>query len=150
MSTPKPTAAVKAAEPVAEVAPIIVEPMPAPVDPSADLTSATDIGDHDPIPRRAPEPESLEPPSVEAPEPTRAVGDPAPKAPADTIVIEKLRLRQWFWGFVGALIGVMLMGAVVVPFFQGGQMVIGIVAGIVVVVALAWLGMRIAGRSAPP
>ncbi|MFI5292898.1 MAG: hypothetical protein ACHQ02_08525, partial [Candidatus Limnocylindrales bacterium] len=74
--------------------------------------------------------------------------DSRPKVPADAIVIEKRRLKQWLGAFIGALIGAMLMGAIVVPFFQDGLLVLGILAGIATIVALAWLGRRIAGGTA--
>jgi hypothetical protein len=61
---------------------------------------------------------------------------------SDVIVIQKHHLRLWAGILIGALIGVMLAGAVVVPFFGEKGVLLGSVAGIVVVVGSAWLGLR--------
>jgi hypothetical protein len=140
MSASNPAPAVKAPEPdvaagpdmaeaVADAAPVVegAEPIPP---------------DRDPIPPEA-LPEPIDPPA--SPE---AAVDPTPKPPADSIVIEKRRLKGWLGAFIGALIGAMLMGAIVVPYFKDGLLALGVVAGVAVVVALAWIGRRIAGGPA--
>ena len=47
---------------------------------------------------------------------------------------------------MGGLVGVMLAGAVVVPFFGDARLLVGLVVGICLVIVSAWLGLRV-GRS---
>ena len=139
MSTSNPAPAVTAPEPDVAASPDMAEAVPA--SPAVEGPEPN-LPDRDPIPPEA-VPEPIDPP--ESPE---AAVDPTPKPPADSIVIEKRRLKGWLGALIGALIGAMLMGAIIVPFFKDGLLALGIVAGIAVVVALAWLGRRIAGGPA--
>ena len=66
-----------------------------------------------------------------------------PSQPAgDVIVIQKRHLRLWGGLLIGALIGAMLAGAVVVPLIGEANVLFGSIAAIVVVIVLAWLGLR--------
>ena len=62
----------------------------------------------------------------------------------DVIVIQKRHLRLWAGVLVGAIIGMLLAGALVVPFFGDEGVLLGSLAGIATVVLSAWLGMRVA------
>ena len=71
------------------------------------------------------------------------IADDAQQQPAgDVIVIQVLQLKLWAGVVVGGLIGSMLAGAIVVPFFGEEGVLLGSVAAIVIVVVSAWLGMR--------
>ena len=79
-----------------------------------------------------------EPPAVA----TGATSRTTPPPTSDVIVIQKRHLRLWAGLLIGGLIGAMLAGAIVVPFFGEAGVLLGSVAGIVVVVVSAWLGLR--------
>ena len=93
-------------------------------------------------------------PAVLAPAPEVAsVGPPAAdldggqrQPSSDVIVIQVRLLKLWAGAIVGGLVGVMLAGAVVVPFFGDARLVLGLVVGIGLVIVSAWLGLRV-GRS---
>ena len=53
------------------------------------------------------------------------------------------QVRRWAGLIIGGLIGIMLAGAAVMPFFGDDRFLIGLAAGIVTVVVSAWLGLRI-------
>ena len=97
----------------------------------------------------APEPEvAPAAPAIPAPVPESApavlpVANDVQLQPAgDVIVIQVQQLKLWAGVIVGGIIGMMLAGAIVVPFFGEGGVLLGSMAGIVVVVVSAWLGMR--------
>ena len=79
--------------------------------------------------------------------PTAGASDAPPQPAGDVIVIQVRQLKLVVWVIAGGLIGAMLAGAVVVPFFGGEGVVLGSLAGIATIVASAWLGMRL-GRAA--
>jgi len=137
MSTSNRVPAVRAPEPAADMSPDSVDPavdaVPDEVEPAADLVPGPDT---DPIPPEA----GVEPPAADE--------GLTPKPSSDVIVLEKRHLRQSAGALIGALIGLMLVGAIVVPFFGDDLLVLGIAAGIATVLALAALGMRMAAGSA--
>lgn len=60
----------------------------------------------------------------------------------DVIVIQKRHLKLLAAIIVSGLIGIMLAGAVVVPFFGETGLLLGSVAGILTVIVSVWLGLR--------
>lgn len=73
----------------------------------------------------------------------RSGTDEVQQPPAgDVIVIQIRKLKLWAGLLVGGLIGLMVAGAVVVPFFGEDGVLLGSVAGIVTVLVSAWLGLR--------
>jgi hypothetical protein len=58
-------------------------------------------------------------------------------------VLQVRQLKLWAWVIAGGLIGAMLAGALVVPFFGAEGVVLGSVAGILTILVSAWLGMRL-------
>lgn len=88
----------------------------------------------------APVPET---PPVVLPEVGSTGTQPQPRPAGDVIVIQKQQLRLWAGVLVGGIIGMLLAGALVVPFFGEDGVLLGLVAGIVTVVLSAWLGMRV-------
>jgi hypothetical protein len=58
-------------------------------------------------------------------------------------VIQVRQLKLWAWVIAGGLIGAMLAGALVVPFFGEEGVLLGSVAGIVTILASAWVGLRL-------
>jgi hypothetical protein len=68
-------------------------------------------------------------------------GKSSPPA-GDVIVIQKRHLRLWAGLLIGALIGMMLAGAVVVPIFGEANVLFGSIAAVVIVIVSAWLGLR--------
>ncbi len=98
-------------------------------------------------------------PVADAPDPSPAVLAPMPEAmpavlhsassddvqpqPAGDVIVIQIRHLKLFAGVIaGGLIGMMLAGAVIVPFFGEEGVLLGSLAGIVTVVVSAWLGMR--------
>ena len=59
------------------------------------------------------------------------------------IVLQVEQLRRWAGGIIGGLIGIMLAGAAVMPFFGGDRFLLGLAAGIVTVFVSGWLGLRL-------
>jgi hypothetical protein len=70
-----------------------------------------------------------------------------PQAATDVVVIKKQHLRLLLGAVVGGLVGSMIAGAVVVPVLGESLVVLGAVATVGIVVAGAWLGMRMARPS---
>jgi hypothetical protein len=66
-----------------------------------------------------------------------------PQPAGDVIVIQVRQLKLWAWVIAGGLIGAMLAGALVVPFFGAEGVLLGSVAGIVTILASAWVGLRL-------
>ena len=90
-------------------------------------------------------------PEAEAvPTPTAAEAATPARPASDVVVIPKRHLRRLAGLVIGGLVGAMLAGAVVVPFLGDGLIVLGTVATIVMVVGLAWLGLRIATSGETP
>ena len=83
-------------------------------------------------------------PSVEVPATEHDGGQGQPGG--DVLVIQVRLLKLWAGALVGGLVGVMLAGAVVVPFFGDARLLLGLVVGIGLVIVSAWLGLRV-GRS---
>jgi hypothetical protein len=61
----------------------------------------------------------------------------------EVIVIQVRQLKLWAWVIAGGLVGAMLAGALVVPFFGAEGVVLGSVAGIVTILVSSWIGMRL-------
>ena len=95
------------------------------------------------VPKAAtPAPAILAPVPEAAPAVLPIANDVQQEPAGDVIVIQILQLKLWAGVIVGGLIGSMLAGALVVPFFGEEGVLLGSVAGIVIVVVSAWLGMR--------
>ena len=58
-------------------------------------------------------------------------------------MIQVRQLKLWAWVIAGGLVGAMLAGALVVPFFGDEGVVLGSLAGIVTILVAGWIGMRI-------
>ena len=74
---------------------------------------------------------------------SETAGGKGQPARGDVIVIQVGLLKLWAGLLIGGLIGAMVAGAVVVPFFGEKGVLLGSIAAIVTVVAFAALGWRI-------
>ena len=66
----------------------------------------------------------------------------------DVVVVQVRHLRLLAWVIAGGLIGAMLAGAIVVPFFGKDGVVLGSIVGIATIVVSAWLGSATSGSAA--
>jgi len=80
--------------------------------------------------------------------PVAGANDGQQQPARDVIVIQVRQLKLWAGLIVGGIIGMLLAGAIVVPFFGEERLLLGSVAGIVTVFVSAWLGMRLVQSTA--
>ena len=75
--------------------------------------------------------------------PTAAPKGTQPQPAGDVIVLQVRQLKLLAWVIAGGLIGAMLAGAIVVPFFGSQGVVLGSIAGIATIIVSAFVGLRL-------